>query len=93
MRHVIALGLVVGLGFVLLDGPLWLGIPIGLAVILFVNKLGDLAMDRSIVSGSRVGAMTWIIVAIGLAGLAMMLYGTTKNSLMPKQTPPSYGNP
>lgn len=94
MRYVIALALVVGLGFVLLDGPLWLGIAIGCAVILLVNKLGDLAMYRSSFCSSRVGEMAWVIIAIALAGLAMTLYGTAKRTLMPKQDPPSYyGNP
>jgi len=94
MRYVVALALVVGLGFVLLDGLLWLGILIGFAVILLVNKLGDIAMYRSSFSRSRVGEMTWVVVTIALAGLAMMLYGTAKRTLMPKQDPPSYyGNP
>jgi len=94
MRYVVALALGVGLGFVLLDGLLWLGILIGFAVILLVNKLGDIAMYRSSFSRSRVGEMTWVVVTIALAGLAMMLYGTAKRTLMPKQDPPSYyGNP
>jgi hypothetical protein len=88
----VALGIVVGFGLLLEDGSLWLTIPIGFAVILVVNKLGDVAMERSSGSESRTGELMWVIVAIALAGLAMMLYAAAKQTLTPKP-PTYYGGP
>ena len=94
MRYVVALATAVGLAWLLLDSSLWLTIPLVFAIVLLVYKFGDLAMDRAISRDSRLGAFAWVIVAFALSGLAMLLYGTAKSTLIHKNDPPSYyGNP
>jgi hypothetical protein len=94
LRYVIGLAIAVGCALLLLDGPLWLTVPLGFAIVLLVCKLGDVAMERAISRDSRLGAFAWILVAVAVSGLAMILYGTAKSTLMPKPQQPSYyGNP
>jgi hypothetical protein len=94
LRYVVALAIAVGCALLLLDGPLWLTVPLGFGIVLLVSKLGDLAMERATSRDSRLGAFAWILVAVAVSGLAMMLYGAAKSTLMPKPQPPSYyGNP
>lgn len=95
LRYLVALAIAVALAFLLMDGPLWLAIPLGFAIILLVHKLGDLAMDRSSGAAGRFGELSWILVAIVVGGLATLLLATAKSTLIHKDDPPSYyyGNP
>jgi hypothetical protein len=90
VRYLVALAIAVALALLLLDGPLWLGIPLGLAIILLVQKLSDVAMDRSTSPTSRAGELPWLFIGIALSGLALMLLAAAKSTLIHKNDPPSY---
>lgn len=90
LRYLVALAIAVAFALLLRDGPLWIGIPLGFAIILLVQKLGDVAMDRGTSPTSRMGELPWLLVAIALGGLAMMLLATAKSTLIHKNDPPSY---
>jgi hypothetical protein len=94
MRYLVALAIAVVLALLLQDGPLWIAIPLGFAIILLVQKLGDAAMDHSTSPANRTGELPWVLVAIALSGLAMLLFATAVSTLKHRyDPPPSYYGP